>query len=565
MKSRNLAFFLFIAFLLLTGCGSGSGNGSRSDLFPDYGPHEGDIVTIEISSPEVANGGTGGTGTSGNSGNGGNDGTDGGNSSGDTGGTGTAGNNDTGNSGSTGNTGGTSGTTGTSGYQKTAILDEGETLQLSIVAYDIYGKIFGNVEVKWTSDNPDVATVDNKGVVTGVSPGKAAITAELRMGDSTLINDKVVVTVLPSPVTDKKWVNAGVAMPQPMWDHASAIWNGYLYVAGGNSSCDSQSQDCGFTKKVYYAPINPDDGSTGEFIPTTSLPRTLRGHSMLAYNDYLYIIGGIVQPQFIEPPFPDPANFQTVLNEKVYYAHINPDGMIGEWMETSPISLPDLPEDKQDKAGLFALSATVHNGYIYVTGGWNVELKKNVRTLLVGPINNLDGSIMKWLHNNNSDLPYDLSKHASVAANIDGDNYLYIIGGNSGSIGSQSFHREIYYAKIAYDGFPYDWRPASNILPIQLIDHAAVVTDRYIYVLGGRDGDDSGPYHIYPEVYYYFIKDGGDLEPVKRYTPIPTPLFHHAAVADKSSANIYITGGAGGDTEKQENRMDRVYYTNTSP
>lgn len=378
------------------------------------------------------------------------------------------------------------------------------------------------------------------------------------------------VTDLPPPDTDKKWVTAGVTLPQELWDHASIIWNGYIYISGGHSSCDGTSSECGFTKKVYYARLNID-GSIGDFVSTSPLPRYLRGHSMVAYNKYIYIIGGIVQPFFVEPPYPDPTAFETVLNEKVYYAHINPDRSVGEWKETAPLYLPDLPPERQDKAGLFALSSAVHNvngtGYIYVTGGWNAELKKNVKTLLVGPIN-ADGSITKWIHDDKSDLPYDkgLSKHASVVVTVNGDNYLYIICGSSGDIGSQVFHREIYYAKIAddglisSDGFPSPWRPASSALPVQLIDHAAVAIDRYIFVLGGRNRDENWGYTPYSDVYYYFINDNGDMGPLRRYPSMPSPLFHHASVADNDTANIYVTGGAAGDTEKEENRKNSVYY-----
>lgn len=547
----NLSICLPIIILLfIAGCGSDSGRHSRNrDPFPDYGLKEGDIIVIEISSPDLSN-----TWSEGSSGSGSSAGATGGDSgTGDTGGAGE-----------------------TSPYQKIMTLDVGSTAKLSVNAYDFTGVIYNDIgNVIWMSDDETVATVDKTGKVTALSEGTATITARLELSDGTVISDTVSVTVLSSPAAGKAWVTSGSPLPQPMWDHASAVWNGYLYVAGGNSGCDGEYQDCGFTGKVFYAPIN-QDGSAGSFVPANPLPKILRGHSLLAYNGYLYVTGGIVQPQYGEPPYPDSTNFETILNEKVYYSKINPDGSIGDWLETTPPSLPELPplppdlyQEQQDKAGLFAHSSVVHNGYLYVTGGWNVELKKNVRTLLIGPINKDDGTIPKWIHNQGSDLPYDLSKHVTVVATVNGDSYLYIIGGNSGAVGStggyQTFHREIYYAKIADDGIPQDWKLASNILPVPLIDHAAVALDRYIVVLGGRDKDDNwGSYRKYSRVYSYFIGDNGDLEPVKESAPLPEPLFHHTAVADKNSAtgeiHIYVTGGAGGDTEEPENRKDSVYY-----
>lgn len=539
--SNLLLMYVVISVLLLTGCGSDSGKKQRdTGLFSSYGLGAGDVIMIEIASSEITmtSGGAGGTGGSGG-------GADSGTSTGDGGG----------------------------GYQKTVALEAGTTIQLSASARDVTGTSYPNIPVAWSSGDKSVATVDSTGKITAISNGDTIITAKLTIDGSTLLNDTVAVTVLPSPINNKTWTTSKVTLPKPMWDHSSVIWKGYLYIAGGHSSCDGTT-DCGFTNKVYYAPINPD-GSIGAFKTATPMPKYLRGHSLIAYNDYLYIMGGIEQPIFKEPPYPDPANFQTVLNEKVYYTKVDVDGGTGDWMETTPLP-PTEDTIPSDKAGLFALSATVSHindtGYIYVTGGWSAEATKNVRSVFIGPISPQDGSIPNWIHNPNSDLPYldGLSKHVAVTGAVNEgsaneEHYLYVIGGNSGAIGVQSFHKEIYYAKIASDGIPFDWKLASATLPVPLIDHAAASAGRYIMVLGGRDRDDNYPsYKVYPQVYYYFIKDSGELELLSRYTAMPSPLFHHAAAADKDSAagtiRLYVTGGATGDTGTEENRKEIVYY-----
>lgn len=517
-----LLVYSIVSVLLLTGCGSDSvKKQGNTGLFSNYGLGAGDVIMIEIDSPELAI-----------------------------------------NSGVTG---------------ATVALESGTMIQLSANARDVNGTNYPNISVVWSSGDKTVATVDNTGKVIAVSSGDTIITARLTIGDSTVL-DTVAVTVLPSPINNKIWTTSKVTLPKPMWDHASVIWKGYLYIAGGHSSCDG-STDCGFTNKVYYTLLNPDS-SIGAFKATTPLPKYLRGHSLIAYNDYLYMIGGIEQPIFKEPPYPDPANFQTVLNEKVYCAKIGADGGIGSWMETTPLpsSEDTIPSDK---AGLFALSATVSDingaGYIYVTGGWSAEATKNIRSVFIGPISSQDGSILNWIHNPNSDLPYldGLSKHVAVTGVVNEgsaneERYLYVIGGNSGAIGLQTFHKEIYYAKIASDGIPFDWKLASSSLPIPLIDHAAASAGRYIMVSGGRDRDDNysaynySLYNIYQQVYYYFIKDSGELELLSHYTSMPSPLFHHAAAADKDSATgtirLYVTGGATGDTGTQENRKEVVYF-----
>lgn len=553
---KKLAGFLIIlSAICLYGCSSGV----ESDIFPNFGVKDGDVIRIEI------------TGTLNNS------------------------------------------QWSEGQLFKTAAFDRGTTMQLSLVGYDVNNSIDNTIDATWTSSDPQVAAVDSKGKITAISAGETIITVRL-MSTVTgeVISDTIAVTVLPSPVTGQQWTLAETYLPQEIWDHGSAAWNGYLYVAGGNANCTADYQNCGFTNKIYYTKINKTDGSVGDFNQTT-LPSFfsggLRGHSLLAYNGYLYIIGGIVHPTFPEPPYPSSSNFDTILNEKVFYAVINPeDGSLGAWIETSPLPPPEnaYPPIPADKAGLFALSATVHTiskdgkdkGYIYVTGGWSAELKENVRTVFIGPINNEDnmpdalpGSIGKWIHNDSSDLPYDLSKHTSVTASVNGSSYIYVIGGNSGSYGSQEFRKEIVYAKIAEDGILSEtmkngqlstWHHASNSLPEQLIDHASVSTGSHIFVIGGRSGVESSNYEEDPknfidnedykkfkEVVFFRIDDTGDLQPLQRCADLPLPLFHHAAVTDintlDESINIYVTGGAGGDTAIQTNRKNTVYYINTKP
>ncbi len=527
-------------FLFTYGCGS-SNNSTPSNNFPDYGLQPGDVININIRTGE--NGDNAST-------------QDGDSQSGQVqNGTGT-------NSSSTSSPSPSSQTD--LAYQnvnnKAITMDEGTTLQLSSTGVGMAGQTYTNIAVDWQSDNPSVATVDTTGKVTAISPGTATITATYTDSTGYSISDSIVVEVLPSPLEDRAWKRSTFPLPHALWDHASTIYNGYIYTSGGHASCDL-SYNCGFTKKVYYAPINPD-GSVGKFQETIPVPVALRGHAMVAFNGYMYIIGGIIQPQFFNPPFPDPANFETILNEKVYYAKINQDGTLSQWLETLPLPPPS-DTVPRDKAGLFALSAVAFKGHIYVSGGWNDALKKNVNILLTGQIDTDTGKIISWVHNSKSDLPYDLSKHVMAAATVNGKDYLYIIGGNSGSIGSQVFHREIYYAPIWNDGIPGQWQLASASLPVALIDHGATAVGEYLFVLGGRDRDDSwGPYNVYTRAYVFHILDNGDLEMINRLPDLPVPVFHHGVVAELSNdiLHVYVIGGAGGDTEDPANRYDTVFY-----
>src|SRR3990172_12812386 len=145
----NLLAYPFITVLLLTGCGSDSGKRQRNTgLFSSYGVGAGDVLMIEIASPELAvdSGSSGGTGTSGGG-------------------------------------GGSDGTTASTGYQKTVSLEAGTTTQLSVSARDVTGTSDPNINVVWSSGDEAIATVDNAGQVTAISNGRTIITAKLTMTD----------------------------------------------------------------------------------------------------------------------------------------------------------------------------------------------------------------------------------------------------------------------------------------------------------------------------------------------------------------------------------------------
>ena len=59
----------------------------------------------------------------------------------------------------------------------TTLLGVGETMQLTAEVQDQYGKPMPSASVRWTSDTPATATVDDQGVVTAVASGAATITA----------------------------------------------------------------------------------------------------------------------------------------------------------------------------------------------------------------------------------------------------------------------------------------------------------------------------------------------------------------------------------------------------
>jgi N-acetylneuraminic acid mutarotase len=81
------------------------------------------------------------------------------------------------------------------------------------------------------------------------------------------------------------WTTNTSVLTQGVYAAASAVYNGYAFMMGGNASS-------GAISSVYSAPINTN-GSIGAWTASTnSLPQTLSYATSTTYNGYTYTIGG---------------------------------------------------------------------------------------------------------------------------------------------------------------------------------------------------------------------------------------------------------------------------------
>ncbi len=79
--------------------------------------------------------------------------------------------------------------------------------------------------------------------------------------------------------------NTTAALPQGIDSATSAEYNGYVYEIGGLGSSGSK------IATVYYAPLNAN-GTVGAWNTTAALPQTDAAASSVAYNGYIYELGG---------------------------------------------------------------------------------------------------------------------------------------------------------------------------------------------------------------------------------------------------------------------------------
>lgn len=135
------------------------------------------------------------------------------------------------------------------------------------------------------------------------------------------------------------WQTSAVALPVSLWGHSAVYLNGFIYVAGGTNLPSGSSA----LNTMYYTKLKADN-SLSAFATGTDLPGARNMHSMVTYNNKLYLLGGY-------------DNSGTKTNT-VYFATPDMNGPAGSWLSGT-----DLP------VALSNHSTVVSNGLIMVLGG----------------------------------------------------------------------------------------------------------------------------------------------------------------------------------------------------
>ena len=279
---------------------------------------------------------------------------------------------------------------------------------------------------------------------------------------------------------------ATTSLPTATYAATSVAYNGYVYEIGGYTGS-------GITATVDYAPIN-SNGTLGSWTATTSLPTATRLATSVAYNGYVYEIGGSAAGT--------PAT--------VDYAPINSNGTLGSWSATT--SLP---------TATYAATSVAYNGYVYEIGGYTSAA---TATVDYAPIN-ANGTLGSW--SATTSLPTATYYATSVAYN----GYVYEIGGYYGS----SDFATVDYAPINSNGTLGSWT-ATTSLPTATRLATSVAYNGYVYEIGGYTG--SG---ITATVDYAPINSNGTLGSWTATTSLPTAT--HFATSVAYNGYVYEIGG----------------------
>ena len=275
-------------------------------------------------------------------------------------------------------------------------------------------------------------------------------------------------------------------LPQDLSQHTAvtATIDGttYIYVLGGFSNSGGGSQSA-----VYKATIDTN-GDIGAFSATNQgqLPQDLYGHTTVTATidgtTYIYVLGGFSM------------SGGGSLQSAVYKATINTNGDIGVFSATNQGQLPQAFYQHT------TVTATIGGTtYIYVLGGKSDSFPYTLSTVYKATIDIITGDIGAFDTTNQGQLPQDLSQHTTVTATIGGTTYVYVLGGYDwGSNQSTVYKATI--DPITGDIGAFDTTNQGQ-LPQVLINHTTVIPNingtNYVYVLGGSADGRFGQAAIY--------------------------------------------------------------------
>ncbi len=317
-------------------------------------------------------------------------------------------------------------------------------------------------------------------------------------------------------------------MPTANYFAAATAYDGYIYQLGGctGATCSGSA----IVQTVSYAKISLTGalvvqsscptgwtlggaGATAWCYNLTSLPAAVYESSVVAYNGYIYSIGG----------YSSGSAAQSIVN----YAPINSNGSVGTWSDVGS----DLPTASS------SLTTSIYNGYIYAIGGHGGAPLANVSYAQINASGTLNTSISchsGWTQggagstawcSNASSLPAGVQQSSSVQYN----GYLYEIGGYNGGALST-----VYYSQINSDGSIGTWNTTTS-LEVAMQQVGSVAYNGYVYAVGGTSSS------VRATVYMAPIYNNGTLGSWSTTTSLPSG--DRSADTVVYGGNIYEIGG----------------------
>ncbi|AKM83619.1 hypothetical protein A2422_01975 [Candidatus Woesebacteria bacterium RIFOXYC1_FULL_31_51] len=227
----------------------------------------------------------------------------------------------------------------------------------------------------------------------------------------------VVVGIIGSDGNISSWKTT-TQLPQTLALGSAITLNNRIYFAGGSTNRFEYQAS---RDEIYFATINPTDGTLDSWTLAGNLPEPMVGFGMVEINGYVYIIGG--------------KNLSNQILDSVQRAFVNPDGTLGNW--NSMFSLPKAVT----RSGVAKTSnLLVSVGGITVSGITDSGIIDDVFFAKIKP----NGEIDEW-----TTSPYKLPKINCCSPLVSWNNHLYLTGGHYGT--PYGYYNDVFTAKVIFD------------------------------------------------------------------------------------------------------------------
>ena len=275
----------------------------------------------------------------------------------------------------------------------------------------------------------------------------------------------------PGAGTCSGWcTNTAYNLPTALKGLSLVSYNGFLYAIGGSNSSNTPQTT------VYIAKLgangepqlwHPSGGTPVYWYSDTALSNARSYFGMAAYNNRMYILGGLTTSTSI------------LSTNTVQYADIRPDGTFTTWTSTG---MQALSSDR------YGATAHIYNGVVYIIGGdstFNGSGTSNaISTVQYAKLNN-DGTMNSWQSTNNLVTSGRQTIGGSFSTVSGG--YIYV-GGGCATVNSSgdctSVLSDVQLASINADGSLAEWNTIIG-LTNDRIGYTFTAWQGGLYRLGG--------------------------------------------------------------------------------
>lgn len=298
--------------------------------------------------------------------------------------------------------------------------------------------------------------------------------------------------------------NSAYNLPTALTGLSLVAYNGFLYAIGGSNSSGTPQTT------VYIAKIgangepqlwHPTGGTPVYWYSDTALGSARSNFAAVAYNNRMYILGGLTTSTTL------------LSSNTVQYANINPMGTLTTWTATSSLS-----------GARYGLTAHIYNDFIYVLGGDATFSGTPLTTVEYGKIAS-DGTITSWVATNSILTSGRLTLGGSFSTVIGG--YMYLAGGCTAVNASgycTSIATDVQLASINADGSLAPWNTILGLTNDRFA-HTMIAWQGGLYRLGGcraQDAGTGGCSNTVIDVDYGVINQDGDASTVSNSEPAST-------------------------------------------